>query len=394
MYRDFRNKQKLLYPELTTPLEYALNNDDVGMIRRVLHKEVLWLLYNYLNATDEWVGCDYPTITGKILELASKDGQNEKLARFSKASHRVEGIPQLLEYYFKGYVTPAESSEARIVKINEDDLPAEIKSLKPLIDPLGSMCSLFAIHGSYATGNAISGWSDVDSLAIVKKDVLQDADKILTLRRFVSRLVRGLFTYDPFQLHGVFIVTEFDLDSYDDTRFPLELFEHSKVVIAPPFLKIKLRNNIRDRLSVFWFDSVSYFLKYADSQTKSTLTSDKFFLHRVFSIPIFYLQALGTPYYKPLAFQEVKKHLSPDELQLFEFFSQKMFKFRFNFSASRFMKYLPFALFYRMNNIFYESTHPNLFFRNDVTDGRIHALAKLSMKLWDKAIKRYESYKG
>ena len=85
----------------------------------------------------------------------------------------------------------------------------------------------FYFHGSISTQDYVPYYSDFDTLVIVKKAVIQNQK---WLRDFKKRLTKSnvfLYLLDPLQHHGHFVITEYDLEAYTQSLFPLELFKYT-----------------------------------------------------------------------------------------------------------------------------------------------------------------------
>ena len=85
----------------------------------------------------------------------------------------------------------------------------------------------FFMHGSVSTHDYVPGYSDLDTLVVVRRAVLRDPVWLADFKRRLARSTRYLFFLDPLQHHGHFVLTEYNLEAYDEALFPLVLFGHS-----------------------------------------------------------------------------------------------------------------------------------------------------------------------
>ncbi|HEY0090033.1 MAG TPA: hypothetical protein VGB37_14400, partial [Candidatus Lokiarchaeia archaeon] len=85
----------------------------------------------------------------------------------------------------------------------------------------------FFLHGSVSTLDFIKGYSDLDTLLILKKEVIKNHKKLLVFRKQLINSLRYLFLFDPFQHHEHFIYSEYEMFYYPQMLFPLILFEYS-----------------------------------------------------------------------------------------------------------------------------------------------------------------------
>lgn len=135
------------------------------------------------------IACDYSNLT------VSSDG-TEQL---------IKSVPPISREYFgedKNYRLP-------------------VKKLYELVNgELSEYITHFYLHGSLATGDYKKGWSDLDTLMIVKKAVLIDPQKLLELRRICYAAWPLFLQITPLQHHGFIVAAEFDLASYSSRLLP------------------------------------------------------------------------------------------------------------------------------------------------------------------------------
>lgn len=95
-----------------------------------------------------------------------------------------------------------------------------------LRDSGGGLLRAAWLHGSLATQDYVKGFSDAEILLLLRREVVEDPARLLALRALVRRSLPHLYRIDPFQHHGFFLLSEFDLDAYPQSFFPLILFGH------------------------------------------------------------------------------------------------------------------------------------------------------------------------
>ena len=169
------------------------------------------------------------------------------------------------------------------------------------------------VHGSLATLDYVEGWSDFDTLAIIRKDAIADSSKLLKLRGMLYKSRKYFYKIDPLQHHGHLIFTEHDFDYYCQTFFPIALFKYSKSLFSAKKFKFKLRDCDDENIKKFkWF--VDYFKNTASNDSNLMNSYDlKFFLHAVTLFPAMYLQAKGLHMYKKFSFDIAKKDFGEEE---------------------------------------------------------------------------------
>ena len=215
------------------------------------------------------------------------------------------------------------------------------------------------VHGSLATLDYVKGWSDFDTLVVIKKDTITDYTKILKLRNLMYVSRRYLYKIDPLQHHGHLIFTEYDFDYYCQTFFPIVLFKYSKSLLNNKKFEFKLRNCDEENFKKFnWF--VDYFKNVGENE-KCHMNSYnlKFFLHAITLFPTMYLQAKGFHVYKKFSFDIAKKDFSKKEWDAIDYVSslRKSWKSPKNLSLI-----IPYAkvnplLAYQVNSKYWDAMH-------------------------------------
>jgi RNAse (barnase) inhibitor barstar len=165
----------------------------------------------------------------------------------------------------------------------------------------------FYLHGSMSTRDYVRGWSDVDTLIIVKNTTLNDPKKLLELRKKLYQSTAYFYMIDILQHHGHFILTEYDMGYYPQTYFPLVLFDFSKSFFKDCYKTFYLRDDYVERINSLW-NVVRYFREKDLSKKKfDNLYEKKLFLHNILLFPTIYLQAKGFHTYKKYSFEKARK---------------------------------------------------------------------------------------
>ena len=201
-------------------------------------------------------------------------------------------------------------------KYNKSDekLIEPIKHLKNFAEKnFRDYISGFYLHGSFSTLDYIKGWSDLDTLIIIKKSAINEPDKLSKLRDFLYKSRKFFYKIDPLQHHGHMIITQYDLEHYCQTYFPVEIFKYSKSFLETEGVtKIKVRDCKIENLNKFyWF--VDYFRKlYFNRDYRMNSHHMKFFLHCITLFPTLYLEAKGIHVYKKYSFEIAKRDFQKD----------------------------------------------------------------------------------
>ena len=97
--------------------------------------------------------------------------------------------------------------------------------------------SLF-LHGSLADHTA-TAFSDVDDFVILRAEAWRDADALRRVGTALARVARGYQEIDPFQHHGHWLVTEFDLLHYDESIMPLNVLDGAQCVAGESRIAVR-----------------------------------------------------------------------------------------------------------------------------------------------------------
>lgn len=119
--------------------------------------------------------------------------------------------------------TPKEKRRQISIPLAENLLP-EIKKIQKIYNnsPLFDLI----ITGSYADRTP-TPMSDVDTIVILKRDTLKDVNKLKKAYFLLRKLNSFAQSIDPTQHHGHWIFTEFDLQNYDASIMPLQVYSKS-----------------------------------------------------------------------------------------------------------------------------------------------------------------------
>lgn len=196
---------------------------------------------------------------------------------------------------------------------------SDLKYLKPLNGLKDYACknlkqylSGFYLHGSFATKDYIKGWSDVDTLSIVSKKTLNNPYALLDLRDEFYYMRNYFYKIDPLQHHGSIVVSEYDMDNYCESYFPIVAFKFANSFLNDNPINFKVRDFSSEALAkLYWF--VSYFRKlHAEQKFDFGSYDTKVLLHSITLFPTIYLQAKGILAYKKFSFDIAKKDFKKD----------------------------------------------------------------------------------
>ena len=214
------------------------------------------------------------------------------------------------------------------------------KGLDPLVDiysrlnkEFDDVFNGFYLHGSMATLDYVSGWSDVDTFAVVSKETLMDKRRLMHLRSAVIEINRIVLKICKFQHHGVMIATEYDLYKYNGNILPYEVFSYMKSMkVGVSTINGALSNDINQKsnrlISVLNFiidtneqsimKSHAYKDEYLLSEYRNSengMYQFKYYIEQFMLIPALYLSLIGESCYKKYSFDSVKDVFPTDVME-------------------------------------------------------------------------------
>jgi len=176
------------------------------------------------------------------------------------------------------------------------------KELKPyLVDAY--------LHGSLSTMD-FTEFSDLDTLFIIKQDVLEDPEKIRELEKNFIKSSRYLYEFDPLQHHSHFFLTECDMSFYNQSFLPISAIELSTSILGKgTHLRFLIRDS-KDESKKRFIESVRIILRYANNA--ETLKKPYFLkgmLSHFMILPALFLQLEGNYVSKKASFDIMKEKI-------------------------------------------------------------------------------------
>ena len=177
----------------------------------------------------------------------------------------------------------------------------------------------FLIHGSMSTLDYSKGWSDLDTLLIIKEEVVQSPYHISNLRKHVINLIPELYLIDPLQHHQFIITTENFMLNSNYINLPVKTLELSKSLFNNSFLKITknriCQNGIAKVNSICNLFKESADKGYMNHHKLNNIPLEnnfanlncmyqlKYFIGCIIILPSYYFDAIGEPCYKRDSFK-------------------------------------------------------------------------------------------
>ncbi len=190
-------------------------------------------------------------------------------------------------------------------------------------DPINRLCEYIKekmepyligayIHGSLSTMD-YTGYSDLDTLFIIKQEVLEAPDKIKELERLFIKSMKYLYEFDPLQHHGHFFLTESDLKYYDQAILPLSAIRLSTSILGRGNSLTFYVRDSKQESEIRFIDSIKTVRHYITKDTNrlSTPYYLKGFLSHFMILPVLFLQLRGEYVSKKDSFEILNERVPP-----------------------------------------------------------------------------------
>ena len=158
-----------------------------------------------------------------------------------------------LEEAYGSWSLPNSNQKIKLDRFNRQEYEStDLSAVVEIHDELTSSnaFSHFLIHGSCADLKIISGWSDFDSIAVLKQESLrrENRGKTYDLCMRIDKMMRRI---DPYQHHGIHFVHEKELLSFPDLYLPVDLLADAKCLLGSTDIKIKKVDSSAQEMSRF-----------------------------------------------------------------------------------------------------------------------------------------------
>lgn len=394
----------------------SLSRIDAGYVLRFLQNELNELLQSFVNGGFSYKGyLLFPFINDvsganvnrlrKLKEITvflNKNGYD-----FSSSINAYKGnmgksvnFAAILSSLYQNFSSIKNTKAKPLKKPNcpefsiRDYRKSDLEYLKPLAELKGyanknlrQYLAGFYLHGSLATKDYIKGWSDVDTLAVISKETMENPKNLLELRNKMYRMRYYFYKIDPLQHHGSIVISEYDLSNYCQAYFPVPIFKYAKSFFKGDKIRQFMARDYRIEAlnKMFWF--VNYFRKlYIEKGFSMGSYDTKNLLHSITLFPSMYLQAKGILVYKKFSFNIAKRDFSKDGWKIVEGISL----IRNNWKGFPAMPQI--KSFSKINPLFYYHANSRIIdlFMNTKKDNRINlksiinGIFKLSEEAWIK----------
>ncbi len=206
---------------------------------------------------------------------------------------------------------------------------------------------LFLIHGSYSTLDYEDNISDLDTLILLNDNTMLNSKKLLNLQEIMFNSFEYFYEIDLLQHHGYFVLTNFDLSYYNETFFPIMLFDYSTSVYqSKETFEVNLRDNSQEVKNIL--DSTLNYIEKTNPSSFDSLMGYKVYFQVIQLIPIAYLQYIGKNTYKKYSFDLFLKDF-PKYREFFDF----IYKLRLNWKQNTIGDYKLISLLLPKRSIFF-----------------------------------------
>src|SRR3989338_3114831 len=216
---------------------------------------------------------------------------------------------------------------------------------------LNQFITSFLIHGSFATGDFLKDWSDLDTKIILNDFVFQSSRHLDYAAKWFRKLSLLCDKIDPLSHHRFSFLTNFDLSYYPAFFLPKEVYNYALLLNGQPEIKINLRPD-KDEIKKQMIKFVGYFKdKVLDKKYSRNQGQFKNDLARLMLWPSLMLQTKDIYIYKKYSFKKAKQEFPQVDFSLVD----EAGAIREQWSGSNLLRYYPDSLFtllpFRFNQI-------------------------------------------
>jgi len=197
------------------------------------------------------------------------------------------------------------SSQCISIEFYNGKNPAVRKMMEYLSNNLSGDLAGAYIHGSLGTGEE-EEYSDFDALVILKNEVFKSRRRLMKVAGKLRESLHIMYDFDPLQHHGWFVLTEADLQHYNDSYFPVILFKYSRSLLEDTGRELHLApvDSNADADKFFRNVAASILSKLDRTNYPNNIYQLKSMLSEFMLMPALYMQACkGEGVFKKDSFQ-------------------------------------------------------------------------------------------
>ena len=213
-------------------------------------------------------------------------------------------------------------------KYSSDEKLIFVKKFKKAIDKIEGV-KLALLQGSLSTLD-YTGFSDFDTFIILNKRLLHDPeDLIKTIFELYKNSV-FFYLFDPLQHHRYFFAFEQDLQCYNQSFLPTEVWKHATILKGASPIEVNSYNSIFSH-NFFITGSIEYFLKQKrNNYDIKNYWYLKYFVSMIFFLPVLWLETNGEYVYKRESFTRIRDLLPKSLSEYLDLCSEIRAQFKYN----------------------------------------------------------------
>ena len=255
---------------------------------------------------------------------------NKTIINQSKKKYKNEtitGSSKIVNFFRKDKLKN-KTSKITISNFYTHDRNKVTKKIKFLISKnkfLKESLACFLVHGSYASNDYISQWSDIDTFVVIKNSILRDQKKIIKLRKEIGNFYSYFYKICRFQHHGLILFTENDLLQYQNNFLPIEALSPCVKILGGETLQInicknkknmtfkKLNRRLKDfelapKIGIYKHHPKKLvYLEYPIKTNSNQMFQLHVIINYVISLPIYFLTAVNKSTNKKYSFKKFYK---------------------------------------------------------------------------------------
>ena len=264
-------------------------------------------------------------------------GELEEVTKLSKMYMEFE---QQVASVDKGILNEVVVKLSDVAEDTRSDLGYRGKLFSILSSEFSRLVSLgvvsFIVHGSFATDDWIVGWSDLDAMVVLSKDVCRDAKALVVLKRKIHNLARICYLFDPLAHHEFFIISELELGYYPETYLPIASWREARALAGRSEFSLNIRNDQTERTEALrkFYDFFEARLRMGGHVNNIDLKDD---LSHILLLPAIILQNRNFNLYKRESFSKIKEVFPSYNFSFLDHTSN----LRFSWRTDNMLKYLP-----------------------------------------------------
>jgi hypothetical protein len=190
------------------------------------------------------------------------------------------------------------------------------------------------VHGSLGTYEEVP-FSDFDALIILKDDVFEIPERLSRVACKICSAQSIMFDFDPLQHHGWVVLSETDLRSYPEERFPRELFRHAKSLLPEQggILEICTQDSGKDIRQGFQNLCNSVAKRIARRRSIGNIFELKILLSQFMLLPSLYIENRdGRGIYKKFSFEAARVDFTAEDWSIMDEVSSIREKWHYSIS--------------------------------------------------------------